>query len=56
MTPASGARVEQRTDPASRFVLSVLRSREAGITCQKTPAEIAALYCTEHHAWKCKEH
>ncbi len=55
MTPKDRELVEKRTDPASRFVLSVLRRREAGLTRQKTTTGITALYCTQHNAWKCKE-
>jgi hypothetical protein len=37
----------------ARAVQTILRRREAGLTRQQTTAEIASLYCAQHHAWKC---
>jgi hypothetical protein len=40
----------------ARAVQTILRRHEAGLTRQKTTAEIEAMYCTTHRAWKCEEH
>jgi hypothetical protein len=49
------AKLDEQADAGlfnARAVQTILRRREAGLTRQKTTAEIAAMYCTEHHAWK----
>jgi hypothetical protein len=43
-------------NPEMRFLNHVLTQREQGITRQRTTAEIAAMYCVEHKAWKCSAH
>jgi hypothetical protein len=42
--------------PNARYVQALRQRREAGLTRQKTTAEIAAMFCTEHNAWKCSAH